>query len=147
MLIWVQQLPIRPAGFYTNPYLPHPNRLTKKHVLIKRHMITHDKIRCPADLIAQCFDCNNTVSLGFFLLIKSLCLNTMPGCKVCCFYICPARYLLPFFRLFSSRVALKRSEDGLLEGPGMKARRERLEKIREYLHKRLDKMDYRMLNE
>jgi hypothetical protein len=31
-------------------------------------------------------------------------------------------------------------------GPGMKGRRERLEKIREYLHKRLDKMDYKALN-
>lgn len=27
-------------------------------------------------------------------------------------------------------------------GPGMKSRRERLQKVREYLHKRLDKMDY-----
>ncbi len=33
------------------------------------------------------------------------------------------------------------------KGPGMKGRRERLEKIREYLHKRLDKMDYRALNQ
>jgi hypothetical protein len=33
------------------------------------------------------------------------------------------------------------------KGPGMKRRRERLEKIREYLHKRLDKMDYKALNE
>lgn len=32
------------------------------------------------------------------------------------------------------------------KGPGMKGRRERLEKIREYLHKRLDKMDYKALN-
>ena len=33
------------------------------------------------------------------------------------------------------------------KGPGMKDRRERLEKIREYLYKRLDKMDYKALNE
>jgi hypothetical protein len=33
------------------------------------------------------------------------------------------------------------------KGPGMKGRRERLEKIRKYLHKRLDKMDYKALNE
>ena len=33
------------------------------------------------------------------------------------------------------------------KGPGMKGRRERLEKIREYLHKRLDKMDYKALND
>ena len=33
------------------------------------------------------------------------------------------------------------------KGPGMKGRRERLEKIREYLYKRLDKMDYKALNE
>lgn len=32
-------------------------------------------------------------------------------------------------------------------GPGMKGRRERLEKIRGYLHKRLDKIDYKTLNE
>ncbi len=32
------------------------------------------------------------------------------------------------------------------KGPGMKGRRERLEKIRAYLHKRLDKMDYKALN-
>ncbi len=32
------------------------------------------------------------------------------------------------------------------KGPGMKKRRERLEKIREYLHKRIDKMDYKALN-
>jgi hypothetical protein len=28
ILIWVQQLPIKPNGFYTNPFtgsLPHPN--------------------------------------------------------------------------------------------------------------------------
>ena len=33
------------------------------------------------------------------------------------------------------------------KGPGMKGRRERLEKIRGYLHKRLDKIDYKTLNE
>jgi hypothetical protein len=33
------------------------------------------------------------------------------------------------------------------KGPGMKSRRERLEKIRDYLVKRLDKMDYKMLSE
>jgi len=97
MLLWVQQVPIRSAGFYTNPTagsLLHPNRLTKKHVLIKRHIITHDIIRCPANFIAQCFDGNNTVSLGFFLLIKSLCPITMPDHKVCCFYICPGQIFI-----------------------------------------------------
>ena len=33
------------------------------------------------------------------------------------------------------------------KGPGMKSRRERLEKIRDYLVKRLDKMDYKTLSE
>lgn len=33
------------------------------------------------------------------------------------------------------------------KGPGMKRRRERLKKIEEYLHKRLDKIDYKALNE
>jgi hypothetical protein len=33
------------------------------------------------------------------------------------------------------------------KGPGMKGRRERLEQIRGYLHKRLDKMDYKALKE
>lgn len=33
------------------------------------------------------------------------------------------------------------------KGPGMKSRRENLEKIREYLHKRVDKMDYKYLRE
>jgi hypothetical protein len=33
------------------------------------------------------------------------------------------------------------------KGPGMKRRRERLGKIREYLDKRLDKMDYKTLND
>ena len=33
------------------------------------------------------------------------------------------------------------------KSPGMKRRRKRLEKIREYLHKRLDKIDYKALNE
>jgi len=33
------------------------------------------------------------------------------------------------------------------KGPGMKKRRERLEKIREYLRKRIDKMNYKTLNE
>ena len=33
------------------------------------------------------------------------------------------------------------------KGPGMKSRREKLEKIREYVNKRVDKMDYKTLRE
>ena len=78
--------------FYTNPYtgsLPHPNRLSEKHVFIKRHLIPHHKIGSTGQLVSKGLGSNSFVAFGHFLLKKSLGLGNVPFGKVSCFNISP----------------------------------------------------------
>ena len=73
--IWVAADTNQTLWFSANPIsgsLPQPKSLFIKLVFIKRHMIAHDVIRCSAELVAQCFNRNDTIAFGFFSLIESL---------------------------------------------------------------------------
>jgi hypothetical protein len=88
----VRQLPIRSCGFYTNPFagsLLHPNRLSEKHIFIKRHLIPHDKIGGTSQLVGKSFGGNSAVGFSHFLLIKPLGFGNVPFGKVRCFNISP----------------------------------------------------------
>ncbi len=78
--------------FYTNPFagsLPHPNRLSEKHVFIKRYLIPHDKIGSTSQLVGKRLGCNSAVGFSHFLLIKPLGFGHVPLGKVRGFNISP----------------------------------------------------------
>ena len=88
---WVQQLPITSCG-YTNPNagsLSHPNRLSKQHVFIKRHLIPHNKIGSTGQLIGKSLSCYSAVGFSHFFLIKSLGFGNISFGKMSCFNISP----------------------------------------------------------
>ena len=77
---------------YTNPYtgsLPHPNRLFEKQSFIIRHLVAHDVVGCPADLVAQGLDGNDAIFLRFLALIKPVRRDTMPEHKIGRFHVGP----------------------------------------------------------
>jgi len=90
--MWVQQIPIKSCGFYTNPLpgsLLHPSSFPKKLIHIIGHLISHHIVGCPGQLIAQCLYGNNAICLCHLALIESLSMGRKPLGKVCCLYICP----------------------------------------------------------
>jgi len=77
----------------TNPNtgsLPHPNRLSEKHVFIKRYLIPHDKIGSTGQLVGKSLGGNSAVGFSHFLLIKPLGLGNVSFGKVSCFNIGPS---------------------------------------------------------
>lgn len=61
----------------------------KKLTHIRGYLITHNIVRCSSYFVCQCLDSNDTVRLGLFALIESLCLGTKSDGKIRCLYICP----------------------------------------------------------
>lgn len=90
--VWVEQIPIRLSGFYTNPIsgsLLHPNSLTKELLWIIGHLISHNVVGCPGQFVAQCLDSNYWFSLCHLALVECLGMGRKSDGKVCCLYICP----------------------------------------------------------
>ena len=90
--VWVQQIPIRLSGFYTNPIsgsLLHPNSLTKKPLWIIGHLISHNVVGCLGQFVTQCLDSNCPIGLCHLALIETLGMGVRPDGKVSCLYICP----------------------------------------------------------
>jgi len=59
--------------FFTNPYvgsLPQSNRLSKKHIFIKRYLIPHDKIGGTGQLVGKSLGGDSAIGPGHFPLIK-----------------------------------------------------------------------------
>ncbi len=78
--------------FKANPSagsLLHPNRLSKKHVFIKRHLIPHDEIGSTGQLVGKGLGGNSAICFSHFLLIKPLGFGNVPFGKVRCFNISP----------------------------------------------------------
>ena len=88
----------------TNPIagsLPHPNRLSEKHIFIKRHLIPHDKIGGTGQLIGKGFGGNSAVCFGHFLLIKPLGFGNVPLGEVSCLNIGPGQVFIAVFLVIS----------------------------------------------
>ena len=66
-----------------------PTESMKKLTHIIGYLITHNIVRCSSYFVCQCLDSNDTVRLGLFALIESLCLGTKSDGKIRCLYICP----------------------------------------------------------
>jgi hypothetical protein len=78
--------------FNTNPFagsLPHPNRLSKKHIFIKGYLIPHDEIGGSGQLVGKGLGGNSAVGFSHFLLIKPLGFGDVHFGKVRGFNISP----------------------------------------------------------
>ena len=81
--------------------LPDLNRIQylflKESILIKRHLITHDIIRRPGDLVAQRLDRDDSVSGRLFPLVKPLRFRQISNRKIRRLHIGPGQILVAVF--------------------------------------------------